>query len=228
MTISTLESTRQLYPPRFRTLTIVHVEDLSATMRRFLLTGLELERDFPILPLTTSTHVKVVVPQADGKVVLPIHNDRGLIAPDGVELFVRDYTIRAFDPATRVLALDFVLHEHGPAGRWAIDAGPGDPLGVLGPRGYMLYPDGYGRYVLGADQTALPALERWIEEAPRNAHIDAFVLAPVEVRRSLPKHPDLTLHWIHDTATDELTRALTAATEENDEQTSCCRSSTRT
>lgn len=213
------EATRHPYPPKLRTLTVTHIEALSPTTRRFTVAGPELERELPILPLTTTAHVKIVVPQAGGEVVLPALGTRGLSAPDGVELFIRDYTIRAFDAAARALLLDFVLHEHGPAGRWAINAAPGDRLGVLGPRGYTVYPDGYARYVLGADETALPALERWIEEAPQDARLDAFVLAPAEGHRILPTHPGLTVRWTEKGGADALTAAVAAATRENDGRT---------
>lgn len=212
------EATRHSYPPKLRTLTVTHIEDLSPTMRRITVTGPDLERELPVLPLTTTTHVKIVIPQADGEVVLPALGTRGLSASDGVELFIRDYTIRAFDAAARILLLDFVLHEHGPAGRWAITATPGDRLGVLGPRGYTVYPDGYARYVLGADETALPALERWIEEAPQDARLDAFVLAP-EGRRTLPAHPGLTVGWIEKGGADSLTAAVAATTGDDDGRT---------
>ncbi|MFD4636201.1 siderophore-interacting protein [Lentzea sp. NPDC058436] len=203
MTISSaFETTRTSYPPKLRTLTVVRIEALSATMRRVVLTGEELEAEFPIAPLSTATHVKVVVPQEDsGEVVLPTLGEHGLSAPDGVELAIRDYTVRAFDPVERSLTLDFVLHDHGPAGRWAITAKPGDRLGVLGPRGYRVYP-ACSHYLLGADETALPALERWLEEVPREARVDVVVLAPAAGRRELPHHPRLRLQWIEGSAED--------------------------
>lgn len=217
---SPLEATRQAYPPRLRTLTVVSAEPLSPTMRRFVLTGEDLETGFPHAPMTTATHVKVVIPQeTTGEVVLPVLGERGLVPPEGVELTIRDYTVRGFDPRTRLLSLDFVLHEHGPAGRWATGAEPGDRLGVLGPRGYTTYPSGYARYVLGADETALPAVERWIEEAPPAVRIEAFVLAPSASRRRLPEHPGLDLHWIEGVDGERLTQALIEATRFDDGHT---------
>ena len=194
---SPLQTIRHPYPTRARVLSVAASETLSPTMRRFHLTGDQLEPDFPHLTLATASHVKVVVPQEDtGRLVMPTLGEHGLRAPDGVEIAVRDYTVRRFDPAARLLTLDFVLHEDGPAGRWALSAHEGDRLGVVGPRSCKVYPTGCHRYVLGADQTALPALERWLEEAPPQAHVDAFVLAPELARRPLPDRPDLHLQWI--------------------------------
>jgi NADPH-dependent ferric siderophore reductase len=149
---------------------VARVEELSPTMRRFVLTGDDLEADFPFVPLGATDHVKLVPPDpATGEVRLP--------EPDGPRPAMRDYTIRRFDPAARELTLDFVLHSHGPAGRWAIDAGPGTEIGVLGPRGSQVYPASCGEYLLVADETGLPATERFLEELPAAATVRVVALA---------------------------------------------------
>ncbi len=214
------EASRHPYPPKVRTLSVISSEKLSPTMRRFVFAGDELEPEFPFVPLTTAMHVKVVVPQEPtGRLEMPMLGERGLVAPEGVELAIRDYSVRGFDADTRLLTIDFVLHHHGPAGRWAIRARNGSRLGVLGPRGYTIYPEGFDRYILGADETALPALERWIEEAPAGARIDAFVVAPAEGRRPLPEHPGLSLSWIEGAGAAPLVDALTAAAQAGDGRT---------
>ncbi len=219
-TTPTREASRHPYPPKVRTLSVIGSEMLSATMRRFVLAGDELEPEFPFVPLTTGMHVKVVVPhEPTGRLEMPTLGEHGLIAPEGVELAIRDYSVRAFDPEARLLTIDFVLHDHGPAGRWAIKARNGSRLGVLGPRGYTVYPDGFDRYILGADETALPALERWIEEAPTGARLDAFVVGPAEGRRALPKHSGLSLSWIEGAGAAPLVDALTAAARAGDGRT---------
>jgi NADPH-dependent ferric siderophore reductase len=95
-------------------------------------------------------------------------------------LVARDYTPRAFRPGTEStpaeLDLDFVLHnEAGPAAQWARTASPGDTIAAGGPRGSHLPPTGVTRFILGADETALPALARWIEILPQDVDILAFV-----------------------------------------------------
>jgi hypothetical protein len=46
--------------------------------------------------------------------------------PTGSEEFERrDYTPRRYDPRTRTLAIDFVIHDAGPVTRWALDTRPG-------------------------------------------------------------------------------------------------------
>ena len=112
-----LEASRSAYPPKVRVLTVARIQELSATMRRFVLTGSQLESEFPFIPLTTASHVKVVVPQEDsGELIMPTLGDRGIQIPGGADLAIRDYTVRGVDAEARELLLDFVLHDHGPAG----------------------------------------------------------------------------------------------------------------
>src|ERR1022692_1898225 len=58
-----------------------------------------------------------------------------LVAVDGNRPVRRRYTIRALDPASRMLTLDIVLHGDGPGERWVRAARPGDRIEGIGPRG---------------------------------------------------------------------------------------------
>lgn len=213
------EVTRRPYPLKARLLNVVRIEELSAGMRRVVLGGDDLENTLPLVRGAVADHVKLVIPdEATGEVVLPTFGERGITRPEGAVF--RDYTIRAFDAERRELTLDFVLHAHGPAGRWAIAARPGDHIGVLGPRGSTIYPDTYARYIVAADETGLPAVERWIEEAPRDAALDVYVLvADAAAERELPQHPRLSLHWLHRDADDSLAAAVQAAAPADDGNT---------
>ncbi|MEU4237317.1 siderophore-interacting protein [Actinoplanes sp. NPDC026619] len=164
---------REPRTPRRRVLQVTRVEELSPTMRRIWLGGDDLEADFPFSALGATDHIKLVPPDpATGRVELP--------PPGGPRPDMRDYTIRRFDPATKELALDFVLHSHGPAGRWAIAASPGAEVGVLGPRGSQIYPADCSDYLLVADETGLPALERFLEELPPAVATHVIVLGAAE------------------------------------------------
>src|SRR4051812_11008410 len=56
---------------------------------------------------------------------------------------IRTYTVRAVRPQLREVDVDMVLHGvHGPASRWAADAGPGAPAGLMGPNAD--YPEVHG------------------------------------------------------------------------------------
>lgn len=67
----------------------------------------------------------------------------------------RDYTPRAFDAAAGTLTVDFMLHDAGPATRWAADARPGDTIEIGGPRGSVVVSDSFDWWLLVGDETAL-------------------------------------------------------------------------
>lgn len=112
-------------------------------------------------------HVKVFFPHpVSGVLSAPSTGPQGLVPPDG-EAIVRDYTPRAFRAVGASggpeLDLDLVLHgDAGPASAWAARAALGDELVVAGPRGSSLLPESATSFLLGADETALPAVARWL------------------------------------------------------------------
>jgi len=203
--------TRRPYQPRARALTADRIVQLAPDMRRIVLVGDDLEATLPHPPMACADHVKIVVPDENtGELRLP--EPGGARRPAGDAVVMRDYTVRRFDPDRRELTIDFVLHDHGPTGRWAIGAAPGSRLGVLGPRGSTLFPADRGRYVIGVDETGLPAAERWIAETPAGATLEAYILvADARSERELPNRPGLTVRWLHRSAGGDLAGALLAA-----------------
>lgn len=186
------------YPLRARKLDVVRVEELSPSMRRIVLGGDDLEPEFPFLRLAAADHVKLAFPDPlTGAVDLPqLHRgDRGpeLHAKNPV---LREYTIRSLDHSAAELSIDFVVHEHGPAGRWAASATPGAAIGVLGPRGSRIYPDSFADYLLVVDETGLPAAERFMEELPPSTPVTVVVIAPEGSIRELPGARSLEVHWL--------------------------------
>lgn len=154
--------TTVMHPLTPRILHVVRVEELSPLVRRVVLTG-DSAGAIPYLPWSPGDHVKLSLPDAAGMVSLP-RIEGGRAVWDEFRAETRDYTIRCVDPAAGELTIDGILHGHGPAGRWFAAAAPGDRIGVLGPRGSHVYPSDYGHYLLIADETALPALGRWLEQ----------------------------------------------------------------
>lgn len=149
------------HPLRSRRLRVSRVETLTPLMRRITFDGIEL--DFPCEEWAPSAHLKVILPdEQTGELTVPEIRDDRPTRPVS-SLGARDYTVRAVDLDAGELVLDFVLHEHGPAGRWAMTAAPGDEIAALGPRGSHLYPQDAGSYVVAGDETALPAISRWLE-----------------------------------------------------------------
>mgnify|MGYP002720597845 CR=1 FL=1 len=178
---------------RPRVITVVDVVRLSATMVRVRFTGDTLD-DFPTV--APEDHVKLFFDTDDsGDVVMP-DLAGGRWTPGNYTF--RDYTVRSFDPAGPFLDIDFVLHGNGVAGQWASRAVPGEKLGMLGPRGAFLVRDVCDWYVLAADETALPALARWVEGLREGVPVTAYV----EVRDEnseieIESRADLRVHWLH-------------------------------
>lgn len=152
-----------------RILTVAGNDRIGPAMTRVRLTG-EKAGAIPFLPWAAGDHVKIVVPDPDGGLkVPPVRAERA--AWDEVVGQVRDYTIRTVDQMAGTISIDAVLHDHGPAGRWFSAATPGEAVGVVGPRGSHLFPPGYRHYVLIGDETAMPALGRWLDEPGLSAAI---------------------------------------------------------
>lgn len=81
----------------------------------------------------------------------------------------REYTPLFWDGAG-MLELEFLVHgDEGVAGRWAADAPIGASVGIGGPRGSMVVEGEPSAYLLAGDETALPAIRRYIGGMPRGA-----------------------------------------------------------
>jgi NADPH-dependent ferric siderophore reductase len=141
---------RQRHDTRRRSLTVKAKSHITPGMIRILLEGAELH-DF--VSMGADDHVKLFIPGEAGE-------------PEK-----RDYTPRHYDREAQTLAIDFAVHDAGPATRWAIDARPGDRLAVGGPRGSLIVSPTFDWQLLVGDETALPAIGRRVEEAPANARI---------------------------------------------------------
>src|SRR5262249_61061101 len=87
-------------------------------------------------------------------------------AAGAVETASRDYTPRRYDPAANTLDIEFVLHDAGPATRWATQVQPGQTLQIGGPRGSFIIPTDFDWHLLIGDDTALPAIARPLAALP--------------------------------------------------------------
>ncbi|MFB7244970.1 NADPH-dependent ferric siderophore reductase [Streptomyces populi] len=88
----------------------------------------------------------------------------------------RTYTVRAWDPETRELSLDFVVHgDEGLAGPWALRAQPGEVVRFMGPGGAYAPDPSADWHLLAGDESALPAIAAALESLPDAAAVRAFV-----------------------------------------------------
>ncbi|BFI95786.1 MAG: siderophore-interacting protein [Rhodanobacter sp.] len=159
-----------------RTLDVLRVERITPHMRRVTLGGDELRGFRSASP---DDHVKLFFPNRAGELVLPALGANGPEFADGREPSpMRDYTPRHHDAARGELVIDFVLHGEGPAAHWAEQAAPGQRIAAGGPRGSHVIADDFDRYVLVGDETALPAISRWLEEMPTGMYATVLVEIP--------------------------------------------------
>ncbi|MFB7882638.1 siderophore-interacting protein [Microbacterium sp. NPDC056057] len=127
--------------------------------------------------------------------------------PDGVRPVMRNYTVRAFRPATATtgaeIDVDFVLHGSaadgtaGPASRWAETCQAGESVVVI-DEGLTFNPDrGTDRVVLVSDETGLPAIAGICAALPSHATGLAIVEVPSAEDALDFAHPaDVTVRWI--------------------------------
>ncbi len=152
-------------------------------------------------PVHTDSYVKLVFAPpgprpllADGRVDLAAV--RAAAGPDEVRL--RAYTVRQFDPATRELTLDVVVHgEEGVAGPWAAAVRPGDEVLLLGPGGAWTPDPSADAHMLIGDSSALPAVAVALERLPRHAAGHALIeVARADERLDLVHPPAVRLQWV--------------------------------
>lgn len=134
-----------------------------------------------------STFKLLIVPP--GTAALPLPN------PD-TRPVVRTFTVRALDREAGELTLDMVLHG-GFAAQWALNAQPGDPVGVAGPMGAPL-PRTAGPYLIAGDHCALPAIARWLEELPADATGHVYIEVPGSADELPLTSPNgMSVTWLH-------------------------------
>ena len=197
LTPPTLTRERVRHEFAVRPMTVTGWRDVTPRMRRVTLTG-------PMEGFVSSgpgDHVKVFFPHpVTGELDAPrVAPDGGIERPQGVELISRDYTPLVNDRGE--LELDFFLHDDGgPAADWAARVGEGDQIVVAGPRGSKLAPAGADWFVLGGDETALPALSRWLRILPESAEVTVLVEvrdADDEAYLAGLAAPNRRITWLH-------------------------------
>lgn len=116
--------------------------------------------------------------------------------PDG-QSARRHYTIRAFDPASRRLDIDFVRHGDSPSARWLDTVRPGAGVMARGPRGRTGLAAQARRHWFFGDDTALPAIFAMAEALPAGAEATALieVEGPEDVQ-PLASRAQVEVEWI--------------------------------
>ncbi|HEY4145600.1 siderophore-interacting protein [Pinirhizobacter sp.] len=196
MTVAIHDSRRVRHPLVFRHVQVLEVQDITPSMRRVTFGGEQLAGFHSAAP---DDHVKLFFPVNGEPVPRPTMGADGIVfGEDTPRPPMRDYTPRHFDAKRQTLAIDFVLHGDGPAASWAATAAPGQVIGLGGPRGSMLIADDFDHYVMVGDETALPAIGRWLGELPAGANATVLVeIADEHNRQSFPSRANVQVTWMH-------------------------------
>lgn len=203
-----LEIRRVRHPLKARRLHVLRTQRLSPHIVSITFGGPDLA-DFTSEGF--DDHVKLMLPQPGQQApVLPVMGPNGPEhAAGAARPLMRDYTPRRFDRQACELDIEFALHGDGPAAAWAAQAQPGQVVGIGGPRGSFIVPTGFDWHLLIADDSALPALARRLEELPAGTPVLAVVALDPADRRPLATAAHLQLHWVAPQA-DALTQAVAA------------------
>ncbi|UVF21722.1 siderophore-interacting protein [Microvirga terrae] len=182
--------------PYFREMHVVNATNVTPRMRRVRLKGRDLARF-----ATGGMHVRLLFPPSSGRAPSwPVMGEDGRpVGPRGEDRPVmRIYTIREIDVERNEIEIDFVLHEgdNTPGSTWALQARPGDTIGIMGPGGGELPAADW--YLFAGDETALPAISRILAELPSECR--ATVLLEVEdasEEQPLCSRAALDIRWMH-------------------------------
>ena len=182
---------------QFREMTVVDVFDLTPRMKRVRLSGDDLGR----FARFGGMHVRMLFPTASvAEPEWPTLGPNGLAVwpPEDRKPAPRAYTIRKFDVERGWMDIDILVHPGDSVGsRWALLARSGMKVGIMGPVGRPVPQDAQW-YVLGADETGLPAMARMLETLPQDTRGMAFLeVADEAERQQVENRTAIDLNWIY-------------------------------
>lgn len=193
-------------------LTVLRSEQLSAHWIRVTLGGGEIEKFRPMgfdqwfrlfLPIGGDAGLDRVPAKANRM----FGYLKFLRIPDGERPVMRNYTVRAYRPATAdagaEIDVDFVLHGSaaegtaGPASRWAETCQAGEHVLII-DEGLTFNPQrGTDRVLLVGDETALPAIASISASLPPHAVGTAIIEVPTtEDALAFPRPSGVEVVWI--------------------------------
>jgi NADPH-dependent ferric siderophore reductase len=193
--------------------TVTSVSRIAPRLVSVLVTGDELDGFTDAAP---TAHLKLFLPPAGAeRLLLP---EAG---PDGAQVWnhdeslrpvVRTYTPRRYDPATKTLEIQVVLHGEGPASEWAQQVKVGDEVAVGGPGGRFVLDEGAARWWIAGDESALPAVATLLDALPptTTAELHLEVQDADDVIK-LPSAATVNVTWHHRYDSADYSAALEAA-----------------
>lgn len=181
-------------PPRFRTVTVSRVAPVTPRLVRVTFTGLEFD-GFALGDPAASVRL-LLPPPGIHELVMAAWNGNEFLMPDGSRPAIRTFTPISFDAETQSLELEIVLHGRGRVSSWAETVTPGAVAAISGPgRGYAIADDAPA-FLLGGDESAIPAIRQLLPLLPNTATVAVRVeIATPEAAITLPAHPRAAITW---------------------------------
>ncbi|WP_126971533.1 siderophore-interacting protein [Gynurincola endophyticus] len=180
--------------------TVTRKEFITPHFVRVFLTADELEQ---FANTTIGDNNKILVPPDGVKEVhfpeLNATTHEWIHPPKELAPAVRTYTHRGLNLERKELIIDFVSHgDEGPASKWALNAKPGDQLGILmrtDPKELVPVADWY---LLAGDATAIPVLSAVLEALPASARgVCIIEVHGKEDEQQLPAKAAIDFVWLH-------------------------------
>jgi NADPH-dependent ferric siderophore reductase len=198
--MSDASRTRQPAPP-FRRAEVVAVTAVTSRLTRVTLRGEELVG----IPMPEPAgSVRLLLPERDseaehgpGGLEIPTWASNNFVYADGRRPTLRTLTPVDTDPDRGELALAIVRHGAGRAAAWAEQVRPGAAVAISGPaRGYVPSRDA-GRFLIGGDETAIPALIQLAAAIPAGIPAEVLVEVPdPDARTPITDREGIDVVWI--------------------------------
>jgi NADPH-dependent ferric siderophore reductase len=181
---------------QFRLMRVAGKQLITPRMLRIRLAGDDLTR----FGLFGGMHIRMLFPTAENpEPAWPVMGPNGLPSwpSEARRPVARAYTVRNLDADAGWLEVDFVMHDdHGVASAWATHTAEGDSVGVLGPVGRPLKAAKW--YVLGADETGLPAIGRLLAGMASDTKGIAYVeVEDAAEEQELDRPEGFAIRWLH-------------------------------
>ena len=168
-----------------RTLEVLRVADVTPGMRRVTMGGPQLAAHIapngnPVAAFRSDGFddaIEVVLDRPDQPGTDRPTQGRGVVRwpRDGAHILSRAYTVRRWDAEAGEIDVDVVRRVGGPGTAWVQRVRPGDEIQIVGPKASAGHPEGVAWTLAAGDETALPAIGRWLEEWPEGARGRVFV-----------------------------------------------------
>ncbi|MFJ9743155.1 siderophore-interacting protein [Streptomyces sp. NPDC101166] len=184
--------------PQARSAHVVHVRQLTPRRRRVVL-GVDDPADLRIGPYTDQ-YIRLLIAPRGMTYTQPFDLEHIKATQPG-ELWprLRSYTIRAWDPDSGEITVDFTMHGHnGLATEWARRVEPGEIVHFMEPRGAYYPQPSADWHLLVGDESALSAVAAGVEALPKGARATVLLEVddPLEEQRiDAPAGADIA--WLH-------------------------------